>query len=72
MAQSKQLTYQSITDHKFVWSPISALNKFVHNTDITVSVGVISATKNTGEHDKEKHAYRNCSICGKHINYHKY
>lgn len=62
----------SITDHKFIWSPISACTKFIHNTDITVSVGVISATKNTGEHNKEKDAYRNCAICGKHYNYHKH
>ena len=67
---------ESIADHQFKWDPISAGIKFVHNTDITVSVGVgigsISATKNTGEHNKEKDAYRNCAICGKHYNYHKH
>ena len=67
-----QLKYQSITDHAFQWDPISAGRKFIHNTDVTVSVGVISATKNTGEHNKDKDAYRNCSICGKHFNYHKH
>lgn len=61
----------SITDHMFIWDPISAGRKFIHNSDITVSAGVISITKNTGEHDKKTDAYRNCSICGKHYNYHK-
>ncbi|AYV75388.1 MAG: hypothetical protein Terrestrivirus1_262 [Terrestrivirus sp.] len=60
-----------IDDHAFEWDPISAATKFICNSDITVSVGVVSITKNTGEHDKKKDAYRNCKICGKHYNYHK-
>ena len=70
--KQQQIQSQSITDHTFLWSPISAASKFIHNSDITLSIGVVSITKNTGEHDKEKDAYRNCSICGKHYNYHKH
>ena len=67
-----QLKMGSISDHQFVWNPISAGKKLIHNSDVTVSVGIISVTKNTGEHNKETDAYRNCAICGKHYNYHKH
>jgi hypothetical protein len=66
------LKKESITDHQFQWDPLSAGKKFFYNSDITLSVGVVSVTKNTGEHNKEKDAYRNCIICGKHYNYHKH
>lgn len=62
----------SIKDHPYIWDPISACKKFVHNSDVTFSVGVVSITKNTGTHNKETDAYRNCATCGKHYNYHKH
>jgi len=62
----------SITDHQFLWDPISAGTKFICDADVTLSVGVISLTKTTPPHNKEKDAYRNCSICGKHYNYHNH
>ena len=51
-----------IDDHEFMWDPISAGRKFIHNTDITVGVVVISATKNTGPHDQTRRS-SNC-VCG--------
>lgn len=62
---------QYIEDHVFEWDITSAATKFVYDTDVTISVGVISVTKNTGECNRKKDAYRNCRICGKHYNYHK-
>jgi len=59
-----------ISDHTFQWDPISACCKFYHNTDVTFSIGIVSATKNTGVHEPKKDAYRNCYVCGKHYNYH--
>ena len=62
----------SISDHQFQWDPLSAGKKFFCDSAITLSIGVVSVTKITPENDKEKNAYRNCSICGKHYNYHKH
>lgn len=61
-----------IEDHAFEWDPVSAATKFICDSAVTVSVGVISVTKMTPENNKEKNAYRNCKICGKHYNYHKH
>lgn len=54
----------------FSWDPVSAGKKLVCDTTITGSIGVISISKNTPANDPEKNAYRNCSKCGKHYNYH--
>lgn len=60
----------------FKWSPASAFRKAT--SDITVNVcsptPVVSVCKtvtSTPPHDPSKDAYRNCSNCGKHLNYHK-
>lgn len=63
----------SITDHNFLWDPISAGTKFLNGTTITVGIGVINLSKPIETNfNKEQHAYRNCAICGKHYNYHKH
>lgn len=59
-----------IDDHVFEWDPISAATKFICNSTVTFSIGVISVSKNTPEHNVKTDAYRNCRICGKHYNYH--
>jgi hypothetical protein len=59
----------------FKWSPSSAFNKLTSGITVTVSTPtpVISIGKEfpiTQPHDPKTDAYRNCSRCGKHLNYH--
>lgn len=50
----------------------SAVRKLASDTSISVSHGPITVTKQLkGPNDPEKDAYRNCSNCKRHINYHK-
>lgn len=60
------------------WDSASFGRKFVSDIKINASIpivpGIVSIDKSftvTQPHDPEKDAYRNCSKCGKHINYHK-
>jgi hypothetical protein len=55
----------------FNWSAQSAIRKATSDLSINISIPPVSITKTTTTHDPSKDAYRNCSNCGKHINYHK-
>ena len=60
----------SCNDYK--WDSKSAARKAKSNISVTVSTGVVSATKQvSGSHNPKTDAYRNCKNCGKHKNYHK-
>ncbi len=62
----------SYNNNNFTWDPASAGRKFWNDSTVTIGVpGVVSIEKNTPPHDPNKDAYRNCSKCGKHYNYHK-
>ena len=52
----------------FSWSPISALRKAT--SDVTINIGGV-ITKTTESNNPEQDAYRNCSNCKTHYNYHK-
>ena len=56
----------------YKWSSESALRKL--KSDLTLSVTIPSVTitkKITESHNPKKDAYRACSNCGQHINFHK-
>lgn len=56
----------------FNWSSQSAMRKLT--SDLSFSVGiptVASVTKSTTTHNPKTDAYRSCSNCGKHWNYHR-
>lgn len=55
----------------FSWSAQSAIRKAT--SDLTFNVGVpgFNVTKTTTTHNPKTDAYRSCSNCGKHINYHR-
>ncbi len=59
-------------DHRYDWDSSSALIKAMSNTSMTVKVGPVSIRKDIfGPNDSNKNSFRNCSKCGKHINYHR-
>ncbi len=60
----------SSNDNTFKWDPVSFGRKLASDSSITINGGPISATKNIGPNDPKRDAYRNCSNCGKHINFH--
>lgn len=61
-----------MSSNNFSWDPSSAGRKLFHDSSITIGVpGVVSIEKQTPPNDPKKDAYRNCSKCGKHWNYHK-
>jgi hypothetical protein len=56
----------------FSWDYKSAVRKA--SSDISISVGKTPLFINkqiTGPNDPKKDAFRNCSNCGRHYNYHK-
>jgi hypothetical protein len=56
----------------FSWSASSAFRKATSDMSLNVGVGVASVSKPlTGPNNPEKDAYRNCSNCNTHYNYHK-
>lgn len=60
----------------FKWDAGSAFRKATSGIDLTISTPtpVVSIGKTipiTKPHDPSKDAFRNCSLCGKHYNYHK-
>ena len=55
----------------FKWSPASAMRKAVSDVTIGVNAGIVSVSKQIGPNDDKRDAYRNCSKCNKHINYHR-
>lgn len=60
----------------FKWDPSSAGRKLVSGITLNVSTPtpIVSVGKSfpiTPDHNPKKDAYRNCSSCGKHYNYHK-
>ena len=62
---------QQQPNNNFSWDPISAGKKFLHDSTITVGIpGIVSISKKTPHNDPQKDAYRNCSKCHKHWNYH--
>jgi len=60
-----------MSDKQYSWDPLSAGRKLVKDSTITLSAGVISVSKDTPKNDPNKDAFRNCSRCGRHYNYHK-
>jgi hypothetical protein len=66
-----KITMCNITmSDSFKWDASSAFRKATSDCTFGVSVGVV-ATKTTAPHDPQRDAYRSCSNCHKHINYHK-
>lgn len=67
------IVYGPIPNQKtFSWDPVSAARKFGHDSTISVGIpGVVNITKQTSPNNPERDAYRNCSRCHKHWNYHK-
>ncbi len=60
------------SDNTFTWDPISAGRKLTSNLTINVGTSYVSVSKPiTCPHDPKSDAYRACSRCGKHWNYHK-
>ena len=57
----------------FSWDAKSAFRKATSDLEVSVPVlpFVSIGKKVTGPHDPKKDAYRGCSQCGKHANYHK-
>lgn len=61
-----------MSSKKFSWDSKSALRKLSSGLSVTVGVTPIHVHKTiTGDHNPKTDAYRSCSNCGKHINYHK-
>lgn len=61
-----------MSNKKFSWDVKSAMRKATSNVSVSVGVTPIYVTKElTGPHNQKTDAYRACSNCGKHINYHK-
>lgn len=65
-----------MSSNKFSWDAESAFRKGVSGItlDISTPTPIISIGKSfevTPPNDPKKDAYRNCSKCGKHYNYHK-
>lgn len=63
-------------ENTFKWDPASAGRKLASGIEVNVSTStpVVSVGKSfelTKPNDDKKDAYRNCSRCGKHWNYHK-
>jgi len=61
--------------HSFQWDPNSFSRKLFSDIQVTVSTPtpLVSVGKSfplTPPHDPTRDAYRNCSECGKHYNYH--
>ncbi len=58
-------------DHRYDWDSSAALRKAMSNTSITVSAGPVRVTKQVfGPNNSSKFSFRNCSKCGKHVNFH--
>jgi len=56
----------------FKWDPFSAGRKLAGDSKITVGNDKVGKwEKEFKPHDPKQDAYRNCSMCGKHYNYHK-
>jgi len=61
---------------EFKWDPKSALRKATSDISASIClpaniVAVCKSIQITGPNDPNKDAFRNCAICGKHINFHK-
>lgn len=61
--------------NQYQWDASSAFRKLTSGADITVStptpfVSIGKTFQITQPNDPKKDAYRNCSMCGKHYNYH--
>ncbi len=56
---------------EFSWSHQSALRKLSSDMSFKVGIpGVVELNKTTTTHNPMTDAYRGCSNCGKHYNYH--
>jgi hypothetical protein len=61
-----------MADKKFSWDAKSALRKAQAAISVSISAGPVTISKQITEpHNPKTDAYRSCSNCGKHINYHK-
>jgi hypothetical protein len=55
----------------FNWDAKSALSKTVSDISVSINLPGVSITKQvSGPYNPEKDAYRNCSNCHNHYNYH--
>lgn len=56
----------------FKWDANSAYRKATSNVTVTLGGGIapVSISKTTAPHNPKTDAYRSCSNCGKHVNYH--
>lgn len=56
----------------YEWSSKSAMRKLKSDITVTAGIGIVSVSKQlTPTHNPKTDAYRACSKCGKHINYHQ-
>lgn len=56
----------------FNWDAASAARKATSDLTLSVGVGVVSVSKPiTGPNNSSMDAYRNCSNCHTHFNFHK-
>jgi hypothetical protein len=55
----------------YSWDPVSAIKKGISDTTICLNLGAVNVVKTIGSNDPKKDAFRNCSNCGSHYNYHK-
>ena len=57
--------------NNFSWNPFSAIKKLASDLTLNVGSGISISKPITGPNDPLKDAFRNCSNCGKHYNFHK-
>lgn len=58
--------------NNYSWSTGSAIRKATSDITLNIGIGIVSMSKPlTGPHNAERDAYRNCSNCNTHANYHK-
>lgn len=58
--------------NNYSWDPASAMRKAASDISVSLSAGPVSVTKQlTGPNNDQKDAFRNCSNCGSHVNFHK-
>lgn len=55
----------------FSWSAKSAIRKGLGGSTLTVGIPYVSISIPIPEANRDKDAFRNCSNCGRHFNYHR-
>ncbi|AKI78877.1 hypothetical protein [Acanthamoeba polyphaga mimivirus] len=60
-----------MSDKKYSWDVGSAWRKFGSDVTLSINMGPVSVSKQiTGSCNREVDAYRCCSRCGRHFNFH--